>query len=272
MIKFRCGSCKQKIAVPDEYAGHTVKCPGCTSALCVPAMQAVASSGQSTGLPEPPQASPSHEPTSALAQMAAEALDDPVDVPLAATAPEDIEQQRADRRPRRSVLAGDGDSESEPPADEPADDAAARAAAQQAEREEPSEPAGPRVRPAEPEPQADPQVPPAPRPVRPDPMRHSHRARMKVPAYWFLMIGGWLCMVAAVGCLTAAVGTAIVNVWRVLDEPNVAAASAVRAAALAQLAWLVIAAFVAGLLGAIALVVRRTAINTWLLRHHFIGH
>lgn len=36
MIKFRCGSCNQKLGVPDEYAGRRVKCTKCGEVTIVP--------------------------------------------------------------------------------------------------------------------------------------------------------------------------------------------------------------------------------------------
>ncbi|MAE64746.1 MAG: hypothetical protein CMJ18_10810 [Phycisphaeraceae bacterium] len=37
MIKFRCNHCRQKIGVPEAYAGRRVKCNGCGGVLSVPA-------------------------------------------------------------------------------------------------------------------------------------------------------------------------------------------------------------------------------------------
>ena len=37
MIKFRCGRCAQKIGVPDNLAGHHVKCPRCNDRVLVQA-------------------------------------------------------------------------------------------------------------------------------------------------------------------------------------------------------------------------------------------
>jgi hypothetical protein len=36
MFKFRCMHCDQKIAVPTEFAGRHVRCPGCAEATIVP--------------------------------------------------------------------------------------------------------------------------------------------------------------------------------------------------------------------------------------------
>lgn len=36
MLKFRCGRCRQKIGVPESYAGRRVRCPRCQQAATVP--------------------------------------------------------------------------------------------------------------------------------------------------------------------------------------------------------------------------------------------
>ncbi len=40
MIKFRCGHCRQKLGVPDEYAGRRVRCNKCSQPCTVPQPQA----------------------------------------------------------------------------------------------------------------------------------------------------------------------------------------------------------------------------------------
>lgn len=274
MIKFRCGTCKQKIGVPEEFAGHKVKCPKCEAPLQVPALEPVTVGG---GSPDRPtrQQPPDHSstPISALAQMAAEALNDPVEVPLGDTAPPDIEE-RAQRQPRSEALGAGPIAQRPQPASaaEPAaprSDVDALAAAAQSAAPKPKPVAAP-PRPVESAPA--PYVAPVPQPIHHDPLRHTHRTRMSIPGYWYLMVCGWLCVLAAGGLLIAAVGLAIVDMNRIMGIADVDMASLARAAALVRLLILLAAAFSFSLLGAMALVVRRTAINTWLLRHHFIGH
>ena len=36
MIKFRCANCKQKLGVPDEYAGRRIRCNKCSQPSVVP--------------------------------------------------------------------------------------------------------------------------------------------------------------------------------------------------------------------------------------------
>jgi DNA-directed RNA polymerase subunit RPC12/RpoP len=49
MIKFRCPNCQTKLGVPDEYAGHRIRCNKCSQPTVVPK-------------PQPVQIEPPHSP------------------------------------------------------------------------------------------------------------------------------------------------------------------------------------------------------------------
>jgi len=46
MMKLRCPRCRQKLTVPDEYAGKAVRCPACNRAFMVPKPQAAVAVGE----------------------------------------------------------------------------------------------------------------------------------------------------------------------------------------------------------------------------------
>ncbi len=60
MIKFRCGHCRQKLGVPDEYAGRRVRCNKCSQPCTVPPPQAAADATTAPKIPAEP-AAPSME-------------------------------------------------------------------------------------------------------------------------------------------------------------------------------------------------------------------
>lgn len=71
MIKFRCKHCEARIGVPNDYAGHSVKCPKCAKPNAVPGAPAAPGGGRRPHGPRGPLSSPS-DPASALASAADE--------------------------------------------------------------------------------------------------------------------------------------------------------------------------------------------------------
>ncbi len=125
--------------------------------------------------------------------------------------------------------------------------------------------------PAEPEVE-QPDVQPTPEPVSRDANRHVNRVRLRVPGYWFLAICGWVGVVGG-GCLVLiAIGLSIFNLIQIVGIDDPVEAAVAQTAAMMLLLIMLGSALLAALLGAITLAVRRTAINTWLLRIQFVGH
>src|SRR5690348_14084821 len=82
MVKFRCGHCKQKMGVPDEYAGRRVRCPRCKNPQTVPRPQEIAEvqsvSSQATApAAQPTEAKPSGPPVQQIPPL----VEEPVAAP-----------------------------------------------------------------------------------------------------------------------------------------------------------------------------------------------
>jgi hypothetical protein len=52
MIKFHCPNCKQKLGVPDTYAGHRIRCNACSKTSIVPKLTAAASASEPISNPD----------------------------------------------------------------------------------------------------------------------------------------------------------------------------------------------------------------------------
>ena len=93
MVKFRCANCKQKIGVPEEYAGKRVRCPRCKQAATVPhatdvAVEAPSGVAPATPAPKPvapaarveapPTIAPQAEPTAPAAKPNSSVPSEPV--------------------------------------------------------------------------------------------------------------------------------------------------------------------------------------------------
>jgi phage FluMu protein Com len=274
MVKFRCPVCNQKIGVPTEFAGRKVKCPKCEAAVGVPSAEPAAVSAQAAGdrPPSPPEA---REGQAALAALAEQSLDQAVEVSVRDTAPADIEQQRRDD-PHPDSAIGTAPPIIEPVAEPDADaQALAEAAAAESQPTEPVEME--KVADTSPAAEPTPQPPPEPAPqavprAKVSHGQHLHRLKQRAPGYWFLLVCGWVCVVGAGLSLLFGLGGAVVDLVHILGIEDAEMSTLAGAAAMAKLVSLLAAAFFGSLLGALALTTRRTAINTWLLRQHVIGH
>jgi phage FluMu protein Com len=74
MIKFRCKYCEAKIGVPNDYAGHTVKCPKCQRPNAVPGAPTTPAGSNRPHGPRGPLRSPS-DPATALASAAVDSAE-----------------------------------------------------------------------------------------------------------------------------------------------------------------------------------------------------
>lgn len=277
MVKFRCPVCNQKIGVPREFAGHKVKCPKCEAAVAVPSAEPAAVSAKTTGgsaagrPAAPPEVGDGH---AALAALAEQSLAQAVEVSVGDTAPPDIEQRR------RAGPYPDSAIGPAPPIDQsiepPNPDAQALAeAAEEVEQTESEEMAETADAVSEPQPTAAPQAEPMPQVAAHPGVSHGHhlhRLKHRAPGYWFLLVCGWLCVVGAGLSLLFGLGGAVVDLVHILGMQDPEMATLAGAAAMAKLVSLLAAAFLGSLLGAMALTIRRAAIDTWLLRQHVIGH
>lgn len=263
MVKFRCPMCKQKIGVPMAFAGHKVKCPKCQAAVSVPLPQAAGVSAAAAGEGE------GHSALGALAAMTQQSLDQAVEVPLRDTAPADVEERRRSQPKRGSSIGPTPEMDSEH-ADEPVIDDTEALVAAVAESEEQQ-----RHAPAEPEAVIStiaPGPPPEPSAQPALGRGHLHRVKLRVPGYWFLLTCGWIAAAVAALSLIFGLGGAVVDLVKIIRLQDAEMAGLVGAAAMAKFLTLLAIACVGAMLAAIALVVRRTAINTWLLRQQIIGH